>query len=305
MEPQCISALAVRLFGDCLQSPLDVVSFAVGLLSIGIWMVAQIPQLVVNYRNRSTEGLSPAFLVIWALGDFTNLAGCLLTGCLATQTYQAVYFMFVDGALCVQYVLFKVMRPGAPAVSFQPVLELDAEMPVGLEADEAALLDSESGDQPSAEGTEHDPPAAATTLPMVALLFCIGLWLSRAGPAVPPAAVGSARALLETAAPDEEAWASLVGQLSGWVSAACYVGCRLPQLFTNWRRGSTDGLAISMFLMAMAGNSLYALSILLRGLHPTYLLSKLPWLVGSLGTVTLDALIFMQHRCYRRQTAAL
>jgi solute carrier family 66 (lysosomal lysine-arginine transporter), member 1 len=34
-----------------------------------------LPQLVANYKAQSADGLSMAFLVVWLLGDATNLIG--------------------------------------------------------------------------------------------------------------------------------------------------------------------------------------------------------------------------------------
>lgn len=41
--------------------------FGLGLASIAFWMVAQIPQLVANYRRQRADALSPWFLAEWLL----------------------------------------------------------------------------------------------------------------------------------------------------------------------------------------------------------------------------------------------
>lgn len=33
------------------------------------------PQLVLNYTTGSADGISLAFLIVWLIGDVTNLAG--------------------------------------------------------------------------------------------------------------------------------------------------------------------------------------------------------------------------------------
>lgn len=100
------------------------------MASIACWIVAQIPQLVQNYRSKKAEALSPWFLAQWLMvcmmlcmppfqsaslsgrnavhathrflccpatdaallqGDTTNLIGCLLSGeQLPTTTYTAM-----------------------------------------------------------------------------------------------------------------------------------------------------------------------------------------------------------------------
>jgi PQ loop repeat protein len=40
-------------------------------------------------------------------------------------------------------------------------------------------------------------------------------------------------------------------QALGWISAALYVLSRIPQLLDNFKRKSTEGLSIIMFIMAV------------------------------------------------------
>lgn len=35
----------------------------------------QVPQLYANFKSKSADGLSMAFLVVWLLGDVANLIG--------------------------------------------------------------------------------------------------------------------------------------------------------------------------------------------------------------------------------------
>lgn len=53
--------------------------FVAGVLSIGAWLVAQMPQIISNFRNRSADALSAWFLAEWLLvSAFTDtLVLCL------------------------------------------------------------------------------------------------------------------------------------------------------------------------------------------------------------------------------------
>ena len=42
--------------------------------------------------------------------------------------------------------------------------------------------------------------------------------------------------------------------------------------------------------------------ILFHSLEKQYVLTNLPWLVGSLGTMAEDAIIFLQFRMFRNQS---
>jgi hypothetical protein len=81
--------------------------FCCGLASICCWLVAQVPQLVRNYRTQSAEALSPWFLAEWLLGDTFNLLGALLKGDQPpTVVLTAQYFVCVDAVMLVQYLYY-------------------------------------------------------------------------------------------------------------------------------------------------------------------------------------------------------
>lgn len=86
--------------------PQETTSLLLGYASIGFWLGAQFPQIVVNLRRKSVDGLALPFLANWLLGDSTNLIGCILTNQLPFQTYLAIYFVLVDSCLVVQYLYY-------------------------------------------------------------------------------------------------------------------------------------------------------------------------------------------------------
>ena len=53
-------------------------------------------------------------------------------------------------------------------------------------------------------------------------------------------------------------------------------------------RCSVEGLSLYMFILAVLGNVTYGLGILLYSVDGIFLLQKLPWLVGSIGTLSFD-----------------
>jgi uncharacterized protein with PQ loop repeat len=109
---------------------------------------------------------------------------------------------------------------------------------------------------------------------------------------------------------------NLWGQISGYVCAALYLGSRVPQLLLNYRRKSTEGISMLFFLFACLGNLTYVLSILVykprcsgkhgacgdgeaRAIYGKYIAVNFSWLLGSFGTLLLDACVFVQYFMYR------
>ena len=52
------------------------------------------------------------------------------------------------------------------------------------------------------------------------------------------------------------------------------------------------------------GNATYGASILCHSLDRDYINTNLPWLIGSLGTMAEDAIIFVQFRMYSSKANA-
>lgn len=92
----------------------------------------------------------------------------------------------------------------------------------------------------------------------------------------------------------------MLGNWCGWTSSVFYLFSRVSQIAKNMRRKSVEGLALGMFMTAVAANLTYGVSILLRVQSGDDFISKFPWLLGSLGTVSLDMTILLQSKIYGR-----
>lgn len=90
-------------FSDCLCNVNDNISFTFGFISLICWGVAEIPQIITNFRAKSSHGVSIVFLLTWVAGDIFNLVGCLLEpATLPTQYYTALLYTITTIVLVVQ-----------------------------------------------------------------------------------------------------------------------------------------------------------------------------------------------------------
>ncbi|XP_013865803.1 lysosomal amino acid transporter 1 homolog [Austrofundulus limnaeus] len=101
----------------------------------------------------------------------------------------------------------------------------------------------------------------------------------------------------------------IIGFAIGSLSSVLYLCSRLPQMYTNFKRKSTEGVSYFLFALVILGNTTYGLSVLLKNpdlgnSESSYLVHHLPWLVGSLGTLSLDLIISVQFLIYRKAPAA-
>lgn len=112
--------------------------------------------------------------------------------------------------------------------------------------------------------------------------------------------------------------AQAVGRVLSWISTACYLLSRLPQIIKNAKRKSTSGLSPSLFIAAFCGNLCYSTSILTNplawgsypphGLHGwvghkgsdqwTWIKLAIPFWLGAAGVLVMDGIIGLQFLIY-------
>ncbi|KAJ1894623.1 putative vacuolar membrane transporter for cationic amino acids [Kickxella alabastrina] len=268
-----------------------------GYTSILCWVVVLFPQIHLNYKRKSCDGISLTFYLMWSLGDLLNLVGAVMENLIITAVLLPLYYILTDGIIIWQFYSYRSNHP-------RPDSELDSE------ADEESwLILHPSPNQSNCDNNEH---AIFSTIccPHSAL---IGAGLLLAGGfalyycsayLVRP----KAHSFLYACAIDWFAHVNLrreVGQLCGYISAVVYLGAYIPQLVKNYRTKSTEGLSMLTFVLVILGNVTYCLSILTLE-RPTreYLEKYAAWLLGASSTIWLELGILYQFYIYRRRGAA-
>lgn len=141
-EGECL-AWAHKYLRDCVCNFRDEISLLLGLMSVFSWGVAEVPQIITNFNEKTTEGVSLAFLMTWVLGDVFNLAGCWLEpATLPTQFYMALLYTITTLILVIQTIYY-----GYLICYFYPPKELIDE-PVEEESQKALKLDVEGQTRP-------------------------------------------------------------------------------------------------------------------------------------------------------------
>ncbi|KZV14273.1 hypothetical protein F511_43949 [Dorcoceras hygrometricum] len=149
---------AERYFKDCLCNVKDDLSFGFGLMSLVCWGVAEIPQIITNFRSKSGHGVSLFFLLTWVAGlilclsddysDVFNLVGCLLEpATLPTQLYTAVLYTISTVVLVLQsiyYDHFKKWKKRSAKKSNQEVEDLKKPLKPTTQSDSAIPIPGRS-----------------------------------------------------------------------------------------------------------------------------------------------------------------
>ncbi|XP_009078103.1 PREDICTED: lysosomal amino acid transporter 1 homolog [Acanthisitta chloris] len=265
------SQWVMDVFHECAQDGWDMASVILGLLSILCFAAASFPQFYQACKTGiMDQALSIYFLLGWLGGDLLNLIGSFLAEQLPLQVYTAIYYVLADLVMLSLYCYYTVKNKGRGFSATINTTFMFLCLFVGT--------------------------VSTTSL--------VGHGATTQGPGT-----FSGRSLLSV----EELGAKpftrseIIGFTVGSVSSVLYLCSRVPQIYTNYKRKSTTGVSYSLFALVMLGNLLYGLSVLLKNPEPgqgewDYILHHLPWLVGSLGVLSLDVVISFQFLAYRKGT---
>ncbi|TRX98380.1 hypothetical protein FHL15_000454 [Xylaria flabelliformis] len=272
-----------------------------GSVSLTAWICLLIPQLITNFKAKSAEGLSMGFLAIWLFGDVTNLSGALVTGLAPTATALAGYFCISDLILITQCIYYNVRNSRSAQRRRRSSTNTEA-------SEDQPLLRRNSTSSPS----QSNPDAIKRAVTAEDELTSGSSWLNNAFAILAIYLVGAAGWFVSyragawdqpdsAGAPDPNSPAGISGMVLGYASALCYLCARIPQIVKNYRQKSCEGLALLFFLFSLTGNLTYGLSVFTYSQDAEYLIKATPWLIGSLGTIVEDCIIFYQFSIYTRE----
>ncbi|KAM9115954.1 lysosomal amino acid transporter 1 homolog isoform 1-T2 [Pangshura tecta] len=258
------------VFSECAQDIRDFTSIALGLVSICCFAGASFPQYYQACKTGNMDqALSIYFLLGWLGGDSLNLIGSFLANQLPLQVYTAIYYVLADLVMLSLYLYYKVRN----------------------------------------QSRGYSAPINAAFAFIVLGTVSVTSLLGRAGSTVETVTF-KGRTLLsatvDAAGCEPFTKKEIIGFTVGSISSLLYLFSRVPQIYTNFKRKSTEGVSYYLFALVMLGNSLYGISVLLknpdsRQAEGNYIIHHLPWLIGSLGVLSLDVIISFQFLAYRKR----
>ncbi|CAK9439209.1 uncharacterized protein LODBEIA_P34330 [Lodderomyces beijingensis] len=294
------------------------ISGITGSISIACWIIVFAPQIYENFTRKSSEGLSLTFIVLWLAGDVFNVLGAVLQGLLPTMIILAVYYTLADIVLLWQCLVYRdgpnksESKVGGPdLVHLNPTSPMNEDVLSSIYSGESNSVSRHRNRQQDLEqatsplsgkkaGNNNKLSAMQTFLLnflMVALVFLAGFigWFV---PYLKDAKKNPGHGHGHVPHNPEDLKFDPLAQTFGWLCAILYLGSRIPQIVLNYERKSVSGLNVAFFLFACLGNSTYVISILSIDTSAHYLWVNSSWLAGSLGTLVLDFLIFIQFFIY-------
>ncbi|KAH9827263.1 vacuolar membrane PQ loop repeat protein [Teratosphaeria destructans] len=264
----------------------EAISGILGSISLASWIFLLVPQLIENYTNASADGISLTFLLIWFVGDVTNLVGAVWARLVPTVVALAAYFCLADAVLVGQVLWYRwgfgrakeqaeegegerrallgdVARQRS---SFGDVTEENLGLPgsrrrssAGSSKRRQRLGESAHtlGGIPEQEGAVSGRRNAwvRNTVSILAILLAgtAGWFVAyKTGAWTPTPTDAESRG---------EDHTPVGAEVLGYVSAVAYLGARIPQIVKNQKERSCEGLSLLFFLLSLVGNGTYGASV--------------------------------------------
>ena len=250
------------VFGDCIVTTRDKISFSIGMISNCIWLICSIPQIYHNFKTKHVDGQSPFYFSIMVCADSMSLIGAIITHALATQIVTGIIYVTVDIILVTQFTIYG----GWPC----------------LKKGKKLLDDNDYKQQNDVNNnqsyTDNNNNAIPGTLIATSLIV---------------------NAAIDYSFPYRGEY--LYGSISGWVGTGLYLFSRITQLKKNLERKYITDFSPFYIALIISANATYSLSVFIKSLDPAYLWRQTPWIVGSLGPMCFDIFTAMMM-CYYGRT---
>jgi len=94
------------------------------------------------------------------------------------------------------------------------------------------------------------------------------------------------------------AFTETLGETVGWITTVIYIAGRLPQIYENYRKKSTKGLSMIMYIFTILGNTFYVLSVFSYSTEYDYIMINMAWIVLAITNVLLDVVVILQSYYY-------
>lgn len=96
-----------NVFGECVVNKLEMSAFWIGISSIGICLLAQLPQMIENMKRQDAGALSITFLILMLLADIVDCVGTIFIYYVVSHFYAGIFCIIMDIILILQWLYYK------------------------------------------------------------------------------------------------------------------------------------------------------------------------------------------------------
>lgn len=264
-----------------------------------------------TFTESHPTGCHYCSVILWLAGDVFNLMGAVLQHLLSTMIILAAYFTVADIILLGQCLWYdNEEKPAVDPIHLSPANPMNEnvlhdvfneQQPLLNTQGQANRIDEEMA-TPSSNGDVADEDLRKANSRNFVKDICIVSGVVLVGVVSwyvtyclnytqsPP--------VEDPPLPVPELQINWLAQIFGYLSAMLYLGSRIPQILLNFKRKSCEGISFLFFLFACLGNITFIFSVVVISLDWKYLILNASWLIGSIGTLFMDFVIFSQFFVY-------
>lgn len=254
-----------KVFGDCVVTPRDKISFAIGMISNCLWLICSTPQIYHNYVTKEVEGFSPFYFILIVTADTFSLLGAIFTHGLASQIVTGFIYISLDAILLTQFSMYGCMKNRCQKKKNTPNTENSGEK-IEIQSDSDQINTLNQNNDTANDGSMNTGLLAA--------------------------ALPSLASSIDYSYPYKGDF--LFGSVSGWIGTTIYVSSRIFQLKKNLEQEVVKDFSIVYVALLITANATYSISVFLRSLDEAYLWKQTPFIIGSLVPMTFDCITMGQ-----------
>lgn len=239
-------------------------SLIFGILSNFCFLFVFFPQFYINHTNKNSNGISFILLYCFIFGDILSLIAAYTKELSIVIIYTSIFHIILDLIIIIQVLYYKFYYQSIT----EEILPLIQYENTNVNVNKFSLFE--------------------TSIIIFSLIFifinCLGIYYF-----------------------NEQHHFDIsifIANILGWITTFIFIISRIPQIYLNYTKKSTEGLSLYTFILLTITNLLFLSSILVlipneKSNQIEFIIYNIQWILGCTVTILFDFVIFYQFIIYK------
>ena len=256
---------------------LEELSYVLSTISLIFYSIVYVPQFYVIYKSKSSDGISFLMLLLWTQADILSLIGTIVLY-MPSSIIIIGWYHYLVGTIMIIFVLYYTDKYYTQQNRDNQDTNLNRDnLDTNLNRDNRDNRDNLDTTKYTSE---------CTNLNRYYLIKCFATFLFLS--------INTCTCIVLNIFINKSHDES--GAILGWITMSFYLIGRIPQMWMNYKRKSTQGLSLLMYIFTMCGNGVYLAVITI---DPVYIESNMPWIINCIVTILMDIFVICQYYMYK------
>ena len=242
-------------------------SIILGILSNFCFLFVFFPQFYINYKNKNSNGISFILLYCFIFGDILSLISAFTKELNVVIIYTSIFHIILDLIIIIQVLYYKFYYQSITN-EVLPLIQYENTITNTNNVNKFSLFE--------------------TSIIIFSLIFifinCLGIYYF-----------------------NESRYFDIsifIANILGWITTFIFIISRIPQIYLNYTKKSTEGLSLYTFILLTITNLLFLSSILVlipneESNQIEFIIYNIQWILGCTVTILFDFVIFYQFIIYK------